>query len=166
MTLARESAQRLRDAAVDTLTQIIRCLTEAVAYSKGQNYQKLVGSWNETHETTISSREGWLCDELSTADSIDSDAEFDAFPENAKNKGNQDNASILGFWQKAITKQATDAKKQSTLEKETDKGHEKTDHLRVAFGIAKEKDVQVAKKRMQAFENQTIIQDANEFCPA
>ena len=160
MTLARESAIRLRNAAIDAISQIVRGLAEYVAMAKGQQFYNLVHSWavadgNTTHSGDVTGKmnepiENYTSDDSSSESTVSEDV------------GNG-NLAILGYWQEAISKKVIEAKKNTTKVKwknsenfsstvysgyqrlvENERKSSQTDHLGIAFDIAREKSLSKA----------------------
>eukprot|EP00934_Nitzschia_sp_Nitz4_P009320 Nitzschia sp. Nitz4//scaffold129_size63868//7961//13582//NITZ4_006194-RA/size63868-processed-gene-0.27-mRNA-1//1//CDS//3329534890//9310//frame0 len=126
-TLARESAQRLRQSCFDTLALILHYLAESAAVSHGPKHQALIDVWG--------SRFGAYPTEVPSIDSEDSG------PGMMEGRQGRD-AGILGFWQKAIVKKEEKEAEMVALLEEA-KVNE-VDNLAVAFDIGREKGLRKA----------------------
>jgi hypothetical protein len=178
MTLARESAQRLRKAAIDAISQIVQCLAESAASARGHKFRSLVESWTTAPGGVVCSQEDSnngggssrdiLPDDSSNNSATSIESEGDREAGNEKHTRDRQhspkNASILGYWQKAMSKRVTEAKKSTNLKVEIGgsgegvspvysgyqrsvegvEASDKIDHLGIAFDIAREKCVSKA----------------------
>lgn len=126
-TLARESAQRLRKLALDTIGILIRNLAESAAACKGKKYRDLVESWGKRSENVLTD----ILQSYSDS-SLDSQADRDHL---GKRQGRD--AGILGFWQKEIVKK--EEKAAEVMAKVVENETNKIDHLGIAFDISREK---------------------------
>lgn len=166
MTLARESAQRLRKAAVDAISQIVQCLALSAASARGHQLGALVKSWN-TNKTNIAIARDFSRNGDSSSREFSYDGSSSSSRTSIVSEGDREDRrhpSILGYWQKAIAKRADETKKGNNSEEETgdtggavspvysgyqrseEKGGTsvKIDHLGIAFEIAREKGLNKA----------------------
>lgn len=127
-TLARESAKRLRKMSLSVIEQLVRTVAEAVGASKGRKFNTLIDGWgmrcNENYEIPLSISE-----------------ETDELGFSNVNDRNGKDAGILGYWQQAIVRSEVEAVKTA---KETEVEERGTDHVAIAFEIAKQKGLRKA----------------------
>jgi hypothetical protein len=167
MTLARESAERLRSSAILAVTQFAQCLAMSAASSRGQTFQNLADSWivpEDTHDSDDALS-------LASASMSSSGNEHEEGPETERKKASlssPDSKNIIGYWKKrAISKrgsvqkideavptvEAIETTSGANLESaysgcqtssSEDGESAKSDHLSVAFEIADEKNLRKA----------------------
>jgi hypothetical protein len=136
ITLARESAQRLRKSALEAISQLVQSLAESAAAMKGQTFRTRVDAWaprsdGDSLPVGISSE-----DSQDESDRSASSSGCDGVEKLGKRGKNPE---ILGYWQKAIQ-----AEKEAEEEADEDKKEDAGGDLDIAFDIAREKGLKKA----------------------
>lgn len=172
MMLARESAQRLQSAAILATTQVVQCLAKSAASSRGQKFKNSIDHWilpernfemfDSSLNSFSSSFETENTKDESTQDSLMKQKDLKEPSPSAQNP------SIVRYWKKQIKKHKgseTSSCSESNLEYmssesqstsspsnssecqrsvEEDEIPMKDDPLRIAFDIAREKNLKKA----------------------
>jgi hypothetical protein len=153
VTLARESARRLRQSALDAISQIVQKLAEAAACTVGYQLEHALQAWSKGEPISSKKLEvegGLYSTNTRTPETRDNENVYSSL----------ENPQVVGYWQRlgAIKKRLTDTKTPRDLRTED---HQKTSYfaiytgyeesstkrkknLIVAFDIAKEKGLSKA----------------------
>ena len=126
-TLARESAKRLRKAALAVIERIVRSVAESAAAAKGPRYNAVVDAWGTRPK-----------DHLDLPQILSSDSDEDG----SLNKKIGKEGGILGYWQQAIAQKGVTSV--GAMAKFAESDNSKVDHVGIAFEIAQEKGLRKA----------------------
>lgn len=170
-TLARESAERLRNSAVLLATQIAQCLAKLAASSRGKRFKQLADSW------ILEKVDGEDDDAISLTSASMASIVHEALADDeikrkkATSLASPENKNIIGYWKKRASRkqsyvqQSDEAAVAASVEtsvastegnvalvrkthqlgsSDEEAGSQSGDHLSVAFEIAEEKNLRKA----------------------
>lgn len=122
ITVARESAEKLRSSSILALTEISRCLATYAASSRGHRFQSLVDSWIVPEDDTDTSSDAELSREAEILSSASSDVQirphFEYDDGDSSDSGTEDDSSeekasdaenIIGYWKKRAESRKKDS---------------------------------------------------------
>jgi hypothetical protein len=157
-TLARESARRLRQGALDAVSQIVQELATNAASSHGCQFEMIVNAWENGERINLESlgfeNYGMLSDRKDGSEST-----FEERDDESTILSEVGSTSVLGYWQRlgAIKKKIADAKRSQNVSACANQSAsasvytgceenslERRNTMKVAFGIAKDKSVSKA----------------------
>ena len=121
MTLARESARRLRQGALDTISQIVKLLAKGTAASLGDQFSSITEAWYYGRKYAGKSHGG-------------------------ADNSRPDSALVVGYWQKlGVAKNMKNESLMYSEYKRNDDSHadvsDRNNNISVAFNISREKSL-------------------------
>jgi hypothetical protein len=158
ITLSRESARRLRQGALDTISQIVKHLTQAAASSQGHKFEMVANAW-ENGERIVPENLGLQSYVGLSAVKGSFESSLETRDDESTVHSGEASTSVLRYWQRlgAIKRKIEDAKKSQNRSVDGERstsssvytGHEESslerrNTLKVAFGIAKDKSLSKA----------------------